>query len=97
MNNFGLDPGFSIVVIQGTLFFTIGVAMMLLSILATLAALAIARHRRPATAQALPPESAPPPHPKLVQEIYVDAEGFCLLGGEWEWLADQESNYGCPC
>lgn len=32
---------------------------------------------------------------QIVPEIFIDLEGFTLMGPDWTWLRDEPASYGC--
>lgn len=37
----------------------------------------------------------PEAHTQLVPELFIDGEGFTLMGPDWTWLRDEPASYGC--
>lgn len=48
--------------------------------------------RKPASAPTTPVDQAP----KVVREIYLDSDGFGLVGEAWKWVGNQGASYKCP-
>ena len=46
--------------------------------------------------QQLTPTISSESAPNIVREIYIDPDGFSLIGENWRWTRNYPTDYGCP-